>query len=83
MVQKNQKKNIPCGTSFPKELIETIDKERGDIPRSRFIFRLIEQGLSKDNAIHNNDIGVTRKNESVDQDLEHQSQQITSIRGPG
>ena len=39
MVQKY----TPIGISFPKELIEKIDKERGDVSRSRFIQRILEK----------------------------------------
>jgi len=33
----------PVGISIPPQLIEKIDKDRGDIPRSIFVTRLIEQ----------------------------------------
>lgn len=38
------------GISFPKELIEKIDSERGDISRSRFVIRGLEKayGLRKE-----------------------------------
>jgi hypothetical protein len=35
-------KNIIFGVSFPREIVHKIDKDRGDIPRSRFLLRLIE-----------------------------------------
>jgi hypothetical protein len=28
---------------LPDKLVEKIDKERGDVPRSRFILRLLEK----------------------------------------
>ena len=31
-----------AGLSLPSELLRRIDSERGDIPRSRFLLRLIE-----------------------------------------
>jgi hypothetical protein len=31
------------GLSLPTELLRKIDVERGDIPRSRFLLRLIER----------------------------------------
>jgi metal-responsive CopG/Arc/MetJ family transcriptional regulator len=34
---------IAMGISFPKKMIKTIDRERGDVSRSRFILRLLEQ----------------------------------------
>ncbi len=35
--------NISMGISLPKEMLSRIDGERGDIPRSRFILRKLEQ----------------------------------------
>jgi hypothetical protein len=37
------KRYISTGLSLPKELIERIDAERGDIPRSRFLLRILEK----------------------------------------
>ena len=34
---------IGTGISFPKKIIKTIDRERGDVSRSRFVLRLLEQ----------------------------------------
>jgi hypothetical protein len=38
------------GISFPKNLIEKIDSDRGDVSRSKFIVRALEKayGLSED-----------------------------------
>jgi len=36
-------KYISTGLSLPRDFIKKIDEERGDIPRSRFIFRLLEK----------------------------------------
>jgi hypothetical protein len=36
---------IPVGLSMPKTFITRIDSERGDIPRSRYVLRLIEEGI--------------------------------------
>jgi hypothetical protein len=33
---------IAVGISFPKKVMAKIDSERGDIPRSRFLLRLLE-----------------------------------------
>lgn len=34
------------GTSLPAEMLNQIDHERGDISRSRYIFRLLEKAYS-------------------------------------
>jgi hypothetical protein len=36
-------KNKPTGFLLPGELIQKIDAERGDIPRSRFLLRILEK----------------------------------------
>jgi metal-responsive CopG/Arc/MetJ family transcriptional regulator len=35
-----------AGVSFPKLLLEELDAVRGDIPRSRYIARLLEKNFS-------------------------------------
>jgi hypothetical protein len=36
---------ISVGISFPKNILARIDSERGDIPRSRYLLRVIENTL--------------------------------------
>lgn len=36
------RKCVPIGISLPKELISKIDEERGEIPRSRYLLRLLQ-----------------------------------------
>jgi metal-responsive CopG/Arc/MetJ family transcriptional regulator len=33
---------ISVGISLPEQIIQKIDKDRGDVPRSRFLLRLVE-----------------------------------------
>jgi hypothetical protein len=40
-VQKS--KTQSAGISFPKYLLKRIDKDRGDIPRSRYIIKVLEK----------------------------------------
>ena len=40
------KKSIPVGISLPKEILEKIDMERGDVSRSRYLLRKIEEYYS-------------------------------------
>lgn len=35
--------NIAVGISFPTKIIDQIDRDRGDISRSRFVLRMIEK----------------------------------------
>jgi hypothetical protein len=43
-----RKKSIPCGISFPIRVIHKIDVARGDIPRSRYLLRLIEDAYNRE-----------------------------------
>jgi len=40
---KNRK--IPVGISIPANMLEHIDKERGDTPRSVYVTKLLKQAL--------------------------------------
>jgi metal-responsive CopG/Arc/MetJ family transcriptional regulator len=43
------------GISIPTKLLAKIDGERGDVPRSRFLQRIVEQTYArKDDAAHTN-----------------------------
>ncbi|MDH5690246.1 MAG: hypothetical protein OEY81_02295 [Candidatus Bathyarchaeota archaeon] len=42
---KNRK--IPVGIGIPAGMLERIDKERGDIPRSVYVTRLLQQTLKE------------------------------------
>ena len=37
----------PVGISLPTEIISRIDTERGDIPRSRYILRILQETYSR------------------------------------
>jgi metal-responsive CopG/Arc/MetJ family transcriptional regulator len=39
-----------AGFSLPAELMDQIDKERGDIGRSKFILRLIQKARTKEDC---------------------------------
>jgi len=45
MLKLPNKKNQTLGISLPKELIDKIDEDRGDINRSRYLLRTIEKTL--------------------------------------
>lgn len=55
------------GISLPVSLLKRIDSERGDIPRSRFLLRLLQK-LSYDNI--ETYIQDVNKKDSVDQRTE-------------
>ena len=38
--------NIVIGISLPQELLAKVDGERGDVSRSRFLQRLVEQAYA-------------------------------------
>jgi metal-responsive CopG/Arc/MetJ family transcriptional regulator len=37
------------GISLPEEMLSKIDRERGDIPRSRYLLRILERAYSPEN----------------------------------
>jgi metal-responsive CopG/Arc/MetJ family transcriptional regulator len=43
-------KTVKLGITLPKSIIQRIDKKRGDIPRSRYILRSIENYLSSSSS---------------------------------
>ena len=45
----------PIGISLPKEIIKKIDIERQDIPRSKYLLRIIEKLYQKKETKSNND----------------------------
>jgi hypothetical protein len=42
-MMRSYKKCISTGISLPQEIVSKIDIERGDIPRSRFVLRILQQ----------------------------------------
>ena len=44
---------ISVGISFPKKVIEQIDIDRKDIPRSRYLLKMLQGLYSKSNIITN------------------------------
>jgi hypothetical protein len=57
------------GISLPVSLLKRIDSERGDIPRSRFLLRLLQK-MSHDNNVTYGDMvqksQAVHRNDSVD-----------------
>jgi hypothetical protein len=47
----SSKISYPIGISLPKEIIEKIDQERLDVPRSRYLLRIIEDRYNKQKQI--------------------------------
>jgi hypothetical protein len=39
---------ISVGISFPKNVLAKIDSERGDVPRSRYLLRVLENALQSE-----------------------------------
>ena len=62
-------------STIPSELLSKIDSDRGDVPRSRFIKRLLEKAFKAENQSLNNE-----KMMSVDQSFEAKDQQTMTTR---
>ncbi len=39
-------KAIPVGISIPENILEQIDKDRKDVPRSRYLLRVLERSYN-------------------------------------
>jgi hypothetical protein len=63
------KKSIPVGISLPKDLISKIDEERGEIPRSRYLFRRLQTIFMNENKQFFN-TGRKRFSDSLDSGCE-------------
>jgi metal-responsive CopG/Arc/MetJ family transcriptional regulator len=46
MIISKYSKYVQLGISLPKEIVDIIDEIRKDVPRSRYILRLIEKSLT-------------------------------------
>jgi hypothetical protein len=51
MLTKLTNEKIVTGICLPKSLKETIDTRRGDIPRSKYISRILERQIEHENEI--------------------------------
>lgn len=73
---------ISVGISFPKKILTRIDSERGDVPRSRYLLRVIENILqSKDNKECKQNWDEKDANKGTfDEDLEACNQASSVIR---
>ena len=50
MLRQFANHKIVMGICLPKSLKEAIDKKRGDVPRSTFIYRILEQQFHRNNV---------------------------------
>jgi metal-responsive CopG/Arc/MetJ family transcriptional regulator len=66
-----QRNMLSVGISFPKELLEKIDKERQDIRRSKYVMRIIDRLYVKNEA--------RRKKSVIHSILEVQSPRSTEL----
>lgn len=60
--------------TIPIELLNGIDKRRGDIPRSKFILRLLESKMDSPVQVHND-----KKMIPIDASFEAKNQQVPGL----
>jgi hypothetical protein len=54
-------KKIPIGISLPKNIVEKIDNERQDVPRSKYLLRILERSKwLSNNKLNSLDTGLER-----------------------
>jgi hypothetical protein len=51
MSSAHMQKIISVGISFPKNILAKIDSERGDVPRSRYLLRVLENALQSEEKV--------------------------------
>lgn len=68
MTRTRKNKSIPFGLSLPGYLLTLIDIERGDVTRSRFILRMLEENIIKDKR-SNNSLKVLSKKVASDSSM--------------
>ena len=54
--------NIPIAISWPKDFVSKIDSQRGDVPRSKYLLRIVEKNLE----IIDKDESKAHKKETMD-----------------
>jgi hypothetical protein len=62
-------KSIPVGVSIPENILKQIDKDRMDIPRSRYLLRALERSYINQKGITDSPasrIGAPETDESFD-----------------
>lgn len=77
-MEKILSKNIPFGVSLPRELKNTIDKERGEISRSKYIRNLLEINFQNLRVIQEKKILNNKNSIPADDSYEAKNQQVSS-----
>ena len=64
--------NISVGISIPQDILKKIDAKRGDIPRSKFVLRMLEKVNVLDDKVKSDEkyIIVKEKEDSPDRRVE-------------
>ena len=77
IVQK--KEHVGVGVSFPKNIIKKIDSTRGDVSRSRYLLRILEE---HENVKNNMNLLMNRKSSQDLLDSRLESQQPSKSSSP-
>ena len=51
MVKKDRPERVNTGITLPRPLLQQVDTKRGDIPRTRYIQRILERHLATTVAV--------------------------------
>jgi|SRR5215203_5841885 len=70
------------GISLPTEIISKIDTERGDIPRSRYILRVLQDTYSKGNKLGRSSTATKNDNSQDSPDRRLETLQSDESRSP-
>ena len=59
MMSRFSREVLTMGVSLPKRIYQEIDARRGDVPRSRYILKILEESLEQEKKVK----GATKENE--------------------
>lgn len=73
---------IAVGISLPREIVDKIDLERGDVPRSRFVLRILERTYSANNDKIRKPVNSNVKNRRDSPDIRFPGLSSNESNGP-
>ena len=74
--------NISVGISIPQDILKKIDAKRGDIPRSKFVLRMLEKVNVLDDEVKSNENYIVAKEKEDSPDRRFESLQSSESVNP-
>jgi metal-responsive CopG/Arc/MetJ family transcriptional regulator len=77
LVQKNRHR-VNTGISFPRPLLEQVDAMRGDVPRTRYIQRILERYVTEQGNENENENVSSSTSPSASEVGRHEERQASA-----